>query len=67
MKQEFYLTPTEADFRGIKIDIIGKQPGERPYITVGYRDRHFGTLAAADLERFAVNVLKAMGSKKLKP
>jgi hypothetical protein len=65
MKTEFYLTPTAGDYRGVKIDLISKKPGERAYITFGYSDRHFGTLAAADLERLAVNILKALGSKKL--
>jgi hypothetical protein len=67
MKREFYLTPFKADYRGMKIEIIGSKPNDKPYITFGYTDRTFSTLDGADLERFAVNILKALGSKKLKP
>jgi hypothetical protein len=66
MKTEFYLTPTKVDFAGMQLTLIGKKPEDRPYLTLGYPDRNFGTLSGADLERLAVNILKALGSKKLK-
>lgn len=67
MKTEFYLTPAKPDYRGMTVEIIGKSPESKPYVSVGYSDRAFGSLSGADLERFAVNIPKALGSKKLKP
>lgn len=48
------------------ISIIGKEPNHSPYvsITVFNTRQHF--LRDKDLERFAVNILKALNSKKLK-
>lgn len=65
-KTEFYLIPNKPEYRGSKITIIGKKPENRPYISVYAAGGHdLGTLNAADLERFAVNILKALNSKKL--
>lgn len=67
MKTEFYLTPNAPDYRGMKIDIIGKKSkGNKPYISVGYVNRTFGTMTAKDLERFAVNILKSIDSEYLR-
>lgn len=65
MKKEFYLTPVSADYRGIKMEIIGTAKNDNPYLAVGYSQQGLGTLEGKDLERFAVNILKALGSKKL--
>lgn len=65
-KTEFYLTPNDGHYRGSKITIIGERPKNRPYISVYVAGgHHVGTMCAADLERFLVNGLKALGSKKL--
>lgn len=64
MKKEFYLTPSHRDYRGIKFDINTETT---PYVTIGYGEgKYFGSLHGKELERFAVNILKALKSKKLK-
>ena len=64
MKKEFYLTPSHRDYRGIKLDINTE---DSPYIAVGYGEgKYFGGLYGKDLERLAVNILKALNNKKLK-
>lgn len=66
MKTEFYLTPPAGRYRGIKLLIVGKKPDDSPYVSVEVPGNgNVGTLQAADLERFAVNILKALNSKKL--
>lgn len=50
--------------------IIGREPNYKPYVSLklyGKVDNsHYGFVADKDLERFAVNILKAIKSKKLK-
>lgn len=66
-KTEFYLIPSAAKYRAIRLDIIGETPEHRPYVALHLPGQGYaGTLVAADLERFAVNILKALNSKKLK-
>ena len=52
----------------MKVDIIGKKPDHKPYISFGYGgdSRKFGTLSGKDLERFAVNILKRLNSEYLR-
>lgn len=59
--------PTCKD--GGTIHIIGQAPKDRPYVTIritGIEDRTI-CIYDKDLERFALNILKALKSKKLKP
>lgn len=69
MKTEFTLEQMQGaetwnSFTQIKI--IGKAPEHKPYvvITSGSDDDLF--IKDEDLERFAVNILKALNSKRLK-
>jgi hypothetical protein len=53
----------------INIEIIGKVPENDPYVVIHVNtyDIHIDAwIPDKDLERFAVNILKALGSKKLK-
>lgn len=47
-----------------KISIIGKRPENNPYVAIHINQRYY-FIQDRDLERFAVNILKALGSKKL--
>lgn len=56
-------------FQRSTISIIGQRPVNDPYVNINLIDAEgrnfvFG-IQDKDLERFAVNVLKALGSKKL--
>ena len=46
------------------IAIIGKRPENKPYVSFAIDDKMF-FIPDKDLERFAVNILKALGSKRL--
>lgn len=72
MKVEFDLElPSDLDSSGT-ISIIGKEPDHRPYVAIRiYKGFHqlpscHALIQDRDLERFAVNILKALKSKKLK-
>lgn len=68
MKTEFYLDFHKADYIGAKINIIGKRPLHRPYVSINVPpSRTEGSLFIHDnhLELFAVNILKALKSNKL--
>ena len=48
------------------ISIIGKVPKHRPYVAIIIFSTRKHFIPDKDLERFAVNILKALKSKKLK-
>ncbi len=71
MKTEFNLKVThhergEMD-SGYKLKIIGQAPKHKPYLSINFGLHQVYHLADKDLERFSVNILKALKSKKLKP
>jgi hypothetical protein len=47
------------------IKIIGEAPKDRPYVSIS-AEHHDLFIPDKDLERFAVNILKALKSKHLK-
>lgn len=53
-----------------RIRIIGKTPEDKPYVNIEFYDSgnyyHCIGVKDKDLERLAVNILKALNSKKLK-
>lgn len=53
------------------INIIGKNPVNPPYLSISFHKKGnqvaHGWVKDKDLERLAVNILKALNSKKLKP
>lgn len=65
MKKEFYLTPYKSAVRGIKVKIDNVPDDIKPILTVGFDSNMLGYLSGRDLERFAVNILKAMDSRFL--
>lgn len=69
MKTEFYINTYDAKHRGgSKVSIVGSKPDNKPYISFKIGQFYsFGSMEGADLERFAVNILKALKSKRLKP
>lgn len=71
MKTEFELDKPHY-FLEAKIEIIGTAPEDRPYVSisltrssVNWHDTSLH-IKDKDLERFAVNILKALKSDKLK-
>ena len=69
MKTEFYINCHErVNQGGSMIQIIGKAPDKKPYISfkIGQRDP-FGYLEGKELEQLAINILSAIKSKRLKP
>lgn len=69
MKTEFPIqTHDLANRGGSKITIIGKRPESKPYmsIKIGQLDP-FGYIKGRELEQLAVNILRALKSKHLKP
>jgi len=52
------------------VNIIGKMPDNPPYLSISFQhdgnEIAHGWLPDKDLERFAVNILKALKSKYLK-
>lgn len=70
MKTEFDLmvpNPSGDRASGFTIKIIGKEPNNKPYVAIDFM-HHNGVyiIPDKDLERFAVNILKALKSDKLK-
>lgn len=49
-----------------KIKIIGGAPKNHVYVAIETNGLHYHFIQDKDLERFAVNILKALKSKKLK-
>jgi hypothetical protein len=53
------------------VNIIGKRPDNPPYVSISFYHEgdqiSHGWIADKDIERFAVNILKAIKSKKLAP
>jgi hypothetical protein len=73
MKVEFELDNHLADLTGSTISIIGKADNCKPYVRIQLPNLENVTspntclfIQDKDLERFAVNILKALKSKKLK-
>ncbi len=70
MKTEFQLLWASGHHvPGVKAKIIGdRAKDEKPYVSINpYQNSNPVFIADKDLERFAVNILKALKSKKLKP
>ena len=66
-KKDFYLVPTKPEYRSAIVKIIGDSKDSKPYISFNCGSSNpIGILEGRDLERFAVNILKAMDSKLLK-
>jgi hypothetical protein len=75
MKTEFELEFPASSVRvhGHKgvVSIVGKRPEHNPYVSIATEGNDPGKGISAfikdkDLERFAVNILKALKSKRLK-
>ncbi len=73
MKTEFELDCHLADLTGSIVSIVGKTPDHRPYVRISLPNLEHVTstntclfIQDKDLERFAVNILKALKSKRLK-
>lgn len=70
MKTEFELEVTYPTNSKGKVLIIGEQPNHTPYVSFRLKTPNAvevsGCLKDKDLERFAVNILKALKSKRLK-
>lgn len=73
MKTDFELDCHKAELSRSKIQIIGKEPGHKPYVRIEL-GQSAGKLAGEclfvedrDAEKLAVNILKALNSKRLKP
>jgi|CXWL01.1.fsa_nt_gi hypothetical protein len=77
MKTEFELDEykrAKGEMTGGSIYIIGKLPKWKPYIAIkvyhknaeGKVDHRGLFIKDKDIEKFAVNILKSIGSKKLK-
>lgn len=69
MKTTFELETQFFEDRGAAATIIGKaSKGDKVYLAFSGADEfNVGYIKDADLEKFAVNILKALGSKKLEP
>lgn len=76
MKTEFELEFPASSVRvhGHKgvASIIGESPNHKPYVSIAVDGNELGKGCSAfikdkDLERFAVNILKSLKSKRLKP
>lgn len=67
MKTVFELDCHRAELKGSTIAIIGKKPRYKPYVSITLPGK-LGSIFIEDkdLERFAVNILKSLNSKKLK-
>lgn len=70
MKTKFDLevSSSESGFKesGFQIQIIGKAPEHKPYVSICFGREQTYFLKDKDIERLAVNILKALKSKKLK-
>lgn len=70
MKTEFELEVLEESSLYGRAFIIGEYPKHLPYLKIEVCDKeheHNLCIKDKDLERFAVNILKALKSNKLKP
>lgn len=67
MKTEFKLEHSNTSPSSWTARIIGQKPKYRPYVSFTNDDLAPLFIADKDLERFAVNILRALKSKKLKP
>ncbi len=72
MKTEFQLDSHLADLSRSKISIVGTKPDSKPYVRIELPNLENVTstntclfILDKDLERFAVNILKALKSKYL--
>lgn len=66
MKTDFQLEDKDNKMAG-EILIIGESPNDSPYVYIELLSgRRVAWIKDKDLERFAVNILKALKSKKLK-
>jgi hypothetical protein len=67
MKTEFQLVWASGhEVPGAKVSIIGQAPEDAPYLSLKvYQSSDPIFIQDKDLERFAVNILKALKSKKL--
>lgn len=67
MKTEFKLDCHKAELSGSIISIVGTEPDNKPYVHIALPG-NMGCLFIEDkdLETLAVNILKALKSKKLK-
>lgn len=55
------------DVPNIKISIIGQEPEHKPYVSINaYSNSEPIFIKDKDLERFAINILRALKSKRLK-
>ncbi len=67
MKTEFELIAYHDYLLGGTIKIIGEEPKYIPYVSISLPDNKGNLfIKDKDLERFAVNILKALKSKHLK-
>lgn len=72
MKTKFILDAHRADLSGSTIEIIGKAPLHRPYVRIEIADKGSDVATMCmfiedkELELLAVNILKALKSKRLK-
>lgn len=65
MKTSFRLEHSNKKISSFWANIIGSSPKDAPYVCIGDDVQQF-FIPDKDLERFAVNILKALKSKKLK-
>lgn len=69
MKVEFELECANGEVFAAagRITIVGKEPENKPYVSIIKFTNHDTVfIKDKDLERFAVNILKSLKSKKLK-
>lgn len=69
MKMTFRLEEAKCESiipSGSTICITGKSPENKPYVLINTTSTNLHFIADKDLERFAVNILKALKSKRLK-
>lgn len=67
MKTEFRLEHANKKLSAVYIKIVGTRPDYKPYVSIWNDDLAPLFIADEDLEILAVNILKAIKSKKLKP
>ena len=66
MKTEFKLLNLGRNPISAELIIIGKAPEYTTYVAIVLSNNHQYYVADSDLEKLAVNILKALKSKKLK-
>lgn len=64
-KTVFFLENYDCRRTKDRLIIIGREPSIKPYVILE-SDGNTSFIPNDQLERFAVNILKALGSKKLK-